>query len=235
MGSRKDMLGTIVNALAVVAGTALGLVLKSGIRENYRETIMNAIALSVLLIGIMSAVKANNLLLLITCMAMGSIIGEALKIEDRLEGLGKIIERRISRSDGGVAKAFVTASLIFCVGSMSIVGSIESGLTGNHQMLFAKSILDGICAVFLTSSLGVGVIFSAAVILLYQGTITLLASSLKSLLTAEMIREITAIGGVLIIAISLNMLKIKKIKVGNMLPALFIPFLYFIVKKLIGM
>lgn len=229
------MLGTIVNALAVVAGTALGLVLKSGIRENYRETIMNAIGLSVLLIGIISAVKANNLLLLITCMTVGSIIGEALKIEDRLEDLGRIIERRTSRSDGGVAKAFVTASLIFCVGSMSIVGSIESGLTGNHQTLFAKSILDGICAVFLTSALGVGVIFSAAVILLYQGTITLLASSLKSLLSAEMIREITAIGGVLIIAISLNMLKIKKIKVGNMLPALFLPFLYFIVKKLIGM
>lgn len=228
------MLGTIVNALAVVAGTALGLVLKGGIRENYQETILNAVALSVLLIGIMSAIKTNNLILLVICMAVGSIIGEALKIEDRLEGLGRMIESRTSRSDGGVAKAFVTASLIFCVGSMAIVGSIESGLTGNHQTLFAKSVLDGICAVFLASALGFGVIFSAAAILVYQGIITLLASSLKSVLTTEIIREITAVGGVLIIAISLNMLKIKKIKVGNMLPAIFLPFLYFFIRKLIG-
>lgn len=228
------MLGTIVNALAVVAGTGVGLVLKGGIRENYQETILNAVALSVLLIGIMSAIKTNNLILLVICMAVGSIIGEALKIEDRLEGLGRMIESRTSRSDGGVAKAFVTASLIFCVGSMAIVGSIESGLTGNYQTLFAKSVLDGICAVFLASALGFGVIFSAAAILVYQGIITLLASSLKSVLTAEIIREITAVGGVLIIAISLNMLKIKKIKVGNMLPAIFLPFLYFFVRKLIG-
>lgn len=234
MGSFYEMLGTIVNALAVVAGTALGLVLKGGIRENYQETILNAVALSVLLIGIMSAIKTNNLILLVICMAVGSIIGEALKIEDRLEGLGRMIESRTSRSDGGVAKAFVTASLIFCVGSMAIVGSIESGLTGNHQTLFAKSVLDGICAVFLASALGFGVIFSAAAILVYQGIITLLASSLKSVLTTEIIREITAVGGVLIIAISLNMLKIKKIKVGNMLPAIFLPFLYFFIRKLIG-
>ena len=229
------MLGTIVNALAVVAGTGVGLVLKGGIRENYQETIMDAVALSVLLIGIMSAIKTNNLILLVICMAVGGIIGEALKIEDRLEGLGRMIESRTSRSDGGVAKAFVTASLIFCVGSMAIVGSIESGLTGNHQTLFAKSVLDGICAVFLASALGFGVIFSAAAILVYQGIITLLASSLKSVLTAEIIREITAVGGVLIIAISLNMLKIKKIKVGNMLPAILLPFLYFFVRKLIGL
>lgn len=229
------MLGTIVNALAIAAGTGVGLILKSGIRENYRETIMNAVALSVLLIGIMGAIKTNDLLLLIFCLAIGSIIGEALKIEDRLEGLGRIIESKTSSSDGSVAKAFVTASLVFCVGSMAIVGSIESGLTGNHQTLFAKAVLDGICSIFLSSTMGFGVVFSAVAVLLYQGIITLAASALKGLLSDEMIREISAIGGVLIMAIGFNMLKIKKIKVGNMLPAIFLPFLYYLVKQAAGL
>lgn len=229
------MLGTVVNALAIAAGTALGLILKSGIRENYRETIMNAIALSVLLIGMMGAIKTNDLLLLIFCLAIGSIIGEALKIEDRLAGLGQLIESKTSSTDGSVAKAFVTASLVFCVGSMAIVGSIESGLTGNHQTLFAKSVLDGICSIFLSSTLGFGVVFSAAAVFVYQGIITLLASSLKAFLTDEMIREISAIGGVLIMAIGFNMLKIKKIKVGNMLPAILLPFLYYFIKNAVGM
>ena len=229
------MLGTIVNALAIVAGTALGLILKSGIRDNYRETIMNAIGLSVLLIGMIGAIKTNNLLLLIFSLAIGSVIGEALKIEDRLAGLGKLIESKTSSTDGSVAKAFVTASLVFCVGSMAIVGSIESGLTGNHQTLFAKAVLDGIVSIFLSSTLGFGVIFSAAAVFVYQGIITLLSSSLKAFLTDAMIREISAIGGVLIMAIGLNMLNIKKIKVGNMLPAIVLPFLYFFVKKALGM
>ncbi len=229
------MLGTIVNALAIVAGTALGLILKSGIRDNYRETIMNAIGLSVLLIGMIGAIKTNNLLLLIFSLAIGSVIGEALKIEDRLAGLGRLIESKTSSTDGSVAKAFVTASLVFCVGSMAIVGSIESGLTGNHQTLFAKAVLDGIVSIFLSSTLGFGVIFSAAAVFVYQGIITLLSSSLKAFLTDAMIQEISAVGGVLIMAIGLNMLNIKKIKVGNMLPAIVLPFLYFFVKKALGM
>ncbi|MBW7571764.1 DUF554 domain-containing protein [Caproiciproducens faecalis] len=228
------MLGTIVNALAIVLGTGLGLILKSGIRSNYRETIMDGVALSVLLIGVMGAIKTNDLLLLIFSLVIGSIVGEALKIEDRLAGLGQLIESRTSSTDGSVAKAFVTASLLFCVGSMAIVGSIESGLTGNHQTLFAKSVLDGIVSIFLSSTMGFGVFFSAVAVFLYQGTITLLASSLKALMTDEMIREISSVGGVLIMAIGLNMLKIKKIKVGNMLPAILVPFLYYFIKRVVG-
>lgn len=228
------MLGTIVNALAIVAGTALGLILKSGIRENYRETIVNALALSVLLIGMMGAIKTQNILLLIFCLVLGSFLGEALKIEDRLNGLGLWIERRTSSTDGSVAKAFVTASLVFCVGSMAIVGSIESGLTGNHQTLFAKSLLDGVCSIFLSASLGFGVIFSAIAVFVYQGILTLAASGLKIFLTNEMIQEISAIGGVLIMAIGLNLLNVKKIKVGNMLPAIILPFLYYFVLRVTG-
>jgi len=225
------MLGTIVNALAIAAGTGIGLILKSGIRANYRETIMNAVSLSVLLIGIIGAIKTNDLLLLIICLAIGSIIGEALKIEDRLEGLGRIIESKTSSTDGSVSKAFVTSSLVFCVGSMAIVGSIESGLTGNHQTLFAKAVIDGICSIFLSSTMGFGVVFSAVAVFLYQGIITLASASLKGFLSDEMIREISAIGGVLIMAIGFNMLKIKQIKVGSMLPAIFLPFIYYLAKR----
>ena len=228
------MLGTVVNALSIVAGTAVGLILKSGIRDNYRETIMNAIGLSVLLIGMIGAIKTNDLLLLIFSLAIGSVIGEALKIEDRLAGLGKLIENKTSSTDGSVAKAFVTSSLVFCVGSMAIVGSIESGLTGNHQTLFAKAVLDGIVSIFLSSTMGFGVIFSAVAVFVYQGIITLASASLKAFLNDEMIREISAVGGVLIMAIGLNMLKIKKIKVGNMLPAIILPFFYFFVIKVFG-
>ena len=228
------MLGTVVNALAIAAGTGIGLILKSGIRQNYRETIMNAVALSVLLIGIMGAIKTNDLLLLIFSLAIGSIIGEALKIEDRLSDLGNFIESKTSSTDGSVAKAFVTASLVFCVGSMAIVGSIESGLTGNHQTLFAKAVLDGICSIFLSSTMGFGVVFSAVAVFLYQGIITLASASLKSFLTDGMICEISAIGGVLIMAIGMNMLKITKIKVGNMLPAIFLPLIYYLIRQALG-
>lgn len=228
------MLGTIVNALAIVGGTAAGLLLKSGIRQSFQETIMNAVGLSVLLIGMTGAIKADNLLMIVICLAVGSMLGEALKIEDRLAGLGRMIEQKTGGGDGSVAKAFVNASLIFCVGSMAIVGSIESGLTGNHQTLFAKAVLDGICSIFLSSAMGFGVVFSAAAVFLYQGLITLGASALKNLLTQQMILEVSAIGGVLIMAIGLNMLKITKIKVGNMLPAIFLPFLYFLVQRLFG-
>lgn len=229
------MLGTIVNALAIVCGTGLGCVLKSGIRKNYQETIMNAVALSVLLIGMLSAIKTNDLLLLIFSLVLGSILGEAAKIEDRLAGFGQLLGQKTKSTDGSVAKAFVTSSLIFCVGSMAIVGSIESGLTGNHQTLFAKAVLDGITSIFLSSTLGLGVVFSAAAVVLYQGLITLAAGALKAFLTETMITEISAVGGILIIAIGLNMLKVTKIKVGNMLPSIFLPFLYYWAKAALGL
>ena len=150
------MLGTIVNALAIIAGSTIGLLFKGGIGQSYKDTIVNAVALVVFLIGVMNAVKTEELLLMIGCLAIGSILGEWLKIEDRLGSLGTILENRFAKSSGNIAKGFVTASLLFCVGSMAIVGSIESGLTGNHETLFAKSILDGIMAIFFASTLGVG-------------------------------------------------------------------------------
>ena len=166
-------------------------------------------------------------------MAAGSLVGEAIKIEDRFEALGNLAEKRFSRSsDGGFAKGFVTASLVFCVGSMAIVGSLESGLTGNHATLFAKSFLDGITSIVFAATFGGGVIFSALPVFAYQGTITLAAALLKPFLTGDMIAQMSGVGGLLIAAIGINMLQMARIRVGNMLPAIFIPLGYYLIIRL---
>ncbi|MBF8984671.1 DUF554 domain-containing protein [Lutibacter sp. B2] len=224
------MLGTIVNALAIILGSIVGLIFKGGIRDKYKETVINSIALAILLIGIMSAIKTQELLLMIFSLVIGSILGEFLRIEDNLDKLGNFIGSKLSDKEGGIAKGFVTSSLVFCVGSMAIVGALESGLTGNHQTLFAKSVLDGILSIIFTSTLGIGVLLSSFSVFLYQGIITIAASSMKVFLTVDVIREISAIGGVLIMALGINILELKKIKVGNMLPAIFIPLIYYLVK-----
>lgn len=223
------MIGTLVNSAAIIAGGVAGQLLKKGIKDRYKTTVMQAISLSVILIGTHSALRAENLLGVIVCMAIGSLLGEAMKIEDRIEALGAFVEKRFSRStNGGFSKGFVTASLVFCVGSMAIVGSLESGLTGNHNTLFAKSLLDGITSVVFASTFGSGVVFSAIPVLIYQGAITLGASLFKPFLTTGVISQMSGVGGLLIAAIGINMLQLTRIKVGNMLPAIFLPLIYFI-------
>jgi uncharacterized membrane protein YqgA involved in biofilm formation len=224
------MIGTIVNAAAITAGGLVGLLLKKGIKDNYKTTIMQAISLSVILIGVRSALNAADLLGVIVCMVVGSLVGEAMRIEDHIEALGAYAEKHFSRSaKGNFSKGLVTASLVFCVGSMAIVGSLESGLAGNHETLFAKSLLDGITSVVFASTFGSGVIFSAAPVLFYQGAITLGASLLKPYLTAGVIAQMSGVGGLLIAAIGINMLRLTHIKVGNMLPAIFLPLIYYMV------
>ncbi len=225
------MIGTIVNAAAITVGGVVGLLLKKGIKDNYKTTIMQAISLSVILIGVRSALNASDLLGVIVCMVVGCLLGEAMQIEDHIEALGAYAEKHIGRSaDGNFSRGFVTASLVFCVGSMAIVGSLESGLAGNHETLFAKSLLDGITSVVFASTFGSGVIFSAAPVLFYQGTITLGASLLKPYLTAGVIAQMSGIGGLLIAAIGINMLRLTHIKVGNMLPAIFLPLIYYMLR-----
>lgn len=229
------MLGTIVNALAILVGS--GLVLITGLRmpEKYNETVIKSISLAVVLIGIMNALEVNDLMLVIFSLAIGSFIGEFLDIEERLENLGQMVEKRFSNMGDGIAKGFVTASLLYCVGSMAIVVSLESGLTNNHETLFAKSVLDGISSIIFTSSFGIGVLFSAIPVFLYQGLITLTASFMKQFLIDSVVADMTAVGGLLIIAIGLNILEVKKIKVGNMLPAIFTPLAYFIIRSAFGL
>jgi len=227
------MLGTIVNTVAIIVGSLIGLLFKGGIPEKYSKTIMNAIGLAVILIGLKTALKTDDILIIIVSLAIGSIIGELLRIEDRLEQLGKWLGRLVSGDNESVAKGFVTASLIYCVGAMAIVGSLESGLSGNHQTLFAKSLLDGIGSILFASTLGIGVLFSAVSVFLYQGAITLAASTLKLFLTPAVVAQMSAVGGLLIMAIGLNLLEIKKLKIGNMLPAIFIPLIYQILKQIV--
>lgn len=220
------MVGTFVNTLAIIAGSLLGVSLRRGISEAYKETVIAAIGLAVLLIGFKSALQTDDLLLVIISLALGAVIGEMLKIEARLEALGHWIGNRLGRSGEGVAQGFVTASLVFCVGAMAIVGALESGLTGNHQTLFAKSLLDGVTSIIFASTLGIGVIFSSVSVLIYQGAITLAATYLKPLLTTGVVAQMSAVGGLLIVAIGLNILGIKKLRIGNMLPGLFLPLVY---------
>ena len=227
------MLGTLVNTIAIIAGSLMGLVFRGGIPKKYNVTIMQALSLVVVLIGLKMALKTDEILLVIFSLVIGSLFGEFIRIEARLENLGKILESRFSKAGDGIAKGFVVTSLLFCVGSMAIVGSLESGLTGNHQTLFAKSALDGLSSIIFASSLGIGVLFSSISVFIYQGLITISASLIKPFLVSAEINQRSAVGGLLIVAIGLNMLEIKKIKVGNMLPAIFVPLIYFMIKKLV--
>jgi uncharacterized protein len=190
--------------------------------------------LAVLLVGLKTAFVSDDLLVIIISLALGALVGEWVGIEDRLERLGTFLEKKFSKGSGGFAQGFVTASLIYCVGSMAIVGSLESGLSGNHATLFAKSCLDGIVSIILSSSLGLGVLFSAVPVLLYQGSITLLASVLKPLLVPAVIAQMSGVGGLLILGIGMNMLREKKIRVGNMLPAIFIPLVWYVIQLVAG-
>lgn len=223
------MIGTLINTVAILAGTALGLILRKGIPDRLRDTVVQGQGLCVILIGISGALKTADTLGMIICTVIGGLIGAGVNIEKRLEDLGAFLERKVSGGkgeSGSIAKGFVTASLVFCVGAMAIVGAMDSGLRGDHSTLIAKSALDGIFAIFFTSSLGIGVGLSAFAVLVYQGAIALLAMWIEPLLTQPIINEMAAVGGLLITGIGLNMIYDKHIAVGNLLPAIFLPMLY---------
>jgi uncharacterized membrane protein YqgA involved in biofilm formation len=231
------MLGTIVNALAIIAGSLLGLFFSKGIPDNYKEIILSGVGLSVILIGVKSALVSDSLMVVIFSIILGALIGEGMKIEKRLEGFGTFLESKVtskSSDSSSFARGFVNASLVFCVGSMAIVGSLESGLTGNHQTLFAKSVLDGVTSIIFASTMGLGVMFSSVAVFLYQGFITLTAVLMKNFLVTETIEQMTSVGGLLIMAIGFNMLKITTIRVGNLIPAIFLPLVYFILRQWIS-
>lgn len=224
------MLGTIVNAVAIVIGCLIGLVLRGGIPKRFNDTIMKALGLGILYIGISGSIKCTETLLLIMSLVIGATLGEALNIDQALENLGKWVEGKVKNrsSSDGIAEGFVSASLLFCIGSMAIVGSIQSGLQGNHEMLFVKAMLDGIISIIYCSTMGIGVIFSAVAVFIYQGAITLASGFLGQVLSEMQIVNVGAIGSVLIIVLGLNMLEITKIKVANFLPAVFVPMIYYI-------
>ncbi|PRX31844.1 hypothetical protein BX659_105175 [Orenia metallireducens] len=215
------MKGTIVNTISIIIGGSLGMMLGAKLKKRFKETVMQGLSLSVLLIGIQMALSTNNPTYIIFSLLIGGLIGEAINIEDKLESIGKWFERRLGNR-GRVAEGFVQCSLIYCVGAMAIMGAIQDGLQHDPSTLYAKALLDGFSGIAFASTLGIGVILSAIPVFLYQGAITLLASQVKVFLTDPIITEMTATGGLLILAIALNMLNITKIKVGNLLPAIFV-------------
>lgn len=212
------MLGTLVNSVAILVGGVFGAFLQGGIKEKSRETVMQGLGLAVAIIGLMMAQKTQNPLIVIGSLVLGGLMGEWVDIEGRLYRLAQRLERTYVRGESRLAQAFVTTSLIYCVGAMAITGSLESGMTGNHATLFAKAMLDGVSAIVFASTLGIGVAFSSIPVFLYQGTITMLASWISPWI-AGAVTEMTATGGILIVAIGMNILEIKKIRVGNLLPS----------------
>jgi uncharacterized membrane protein YqgA involved in biofilm formation len=237
-------LGTIVNAAAIIIGAISGFLLRSGLPDRFRETVMQALGLSVLMIGISGSLqgifkvidgdKLNRefIMLMIFSLVIGAIIGELLNIEDKLERVGLWVQNRLLKNSGNFAEGFITASLVFCVGAMAIVGSLEDGLTGDTGTLFAKSILDGVTSIIFAASFGIGVAFSSIPVFIYQGSITLMAGVIKPWLTDTIITQTSLVGSILIIAIGFNILEYKRIKVGNMLPAIFIPFIYYLILRM---
>ncbi|MDA8233600.1 MAG: DUF554 domain-containing protein [Clostridia bacterium] len=214
------MLGTIVNVAAIIAGGLVGMVLKRGIPDKVKTTVMQGIGLAVVLIGLQMALQTRNPLIVISSLVIGGIIGEFIGIEDKLHKLGLWLEEKVGKDKGEVAKAFVSTSLIYCVGAMGITGAIEDGLNGNSRILFAKAMLDGFSAIIFASTMGMGVLFSSVPVFLYQGAISLLAGWAAALLSGPVTAEMTATGGLLIVGIGINILGIKEIRVGNLLPAI---------------
>ena len=217
------MIGTVVNTLAAVVGGLLGSLLKRGIPERFADLVQKGLALCVLYIGVKGSLAGTNTLVTILSLVLGAILGELLNIDGGIERLGAWAQSKLSKGGSRIGEGFVTASLLFCVGSMSVVGSLQSGLTGNHETIFTKSMLDFVSAIILASSLGLGVCLSGAFVLVYQGAIVLLARWAAPILSDYVVAEMSCAGSLLIVALGLNMLGIAKIKGANLLPAMFLP------------
>lgn len=219
--------GTLVNSLTIIAGTVIGMLLGKFIPERMSNAISKGIALCVLYIGIDGMLAGENTLVAIISTVIGAIIGELLRLDDRMHDLGDWVERRFAKNGekGSISVGFVSASLLFCVGAMAIMGSLDSGLLRDHSTLYAKATLDGITSIVYGSTMGVGVALSAVPIFLYQGAIALGASFIEPFLTPEVIAEMKCVGSILITGLSLNLLGLTKIKVVNYVPGIFLPIL----------
>ena len=214
------MIGTLVNVAAVVVGGVLGLVFRSKLPQKYITIFFQAIGLFTLFLGFSMSLKTNNPLLLVFSLILGAIVGTALSLQGRMERFSESIQRRFKLSGQRFSEGLVVSFLMFCMGSMTILGSIEEGLGGEPNLLYVKSLMDGFSSIALAASLGVGVILSAVPLLIYQGGLTLLASLLGDSFNSVMINELTAVGGILLIGLGLSILDIKKINVLDLLPSL---------------
>jgi len=214
--------GYLVNTVTVLIGSGIGLTIGSKLPEKIKQIILSALGLSTLVIGAQMALKTQNLILVVGSMLVGGIIGQVIGIEEWLEKVGERLKAKVGSNSGTFVLGFVTASLLFCTGPMTIVGSLEDGFSGATDLIYAKSAMDAAAAVALSASLGIGVIFSAITVFLLQGALTYLGAFMGNFIQTAILTEVTAAGGVLIIGLGLNILGIAKIRVGNFLPSLVI-------------
>lgn len=232
------MLGVIVNTVAILIGSAVGLLCRRGIPQKIADAVMIGLGLCTMYIGISGMLVGENTLVLIASMVFGAACGTLIDLDGKLTALGDLLSRRLSRQAGGnsITEGFVTASMLFCIGSMTIMGSLNAGLTGDNELLFTKSLLDLISSSMLSASLGVGVMCAAAFVLTFQGAIVLSAGFLGPLLTAGAVNELTCVGSLLIVGVGLNLTGITKLKIVNYLPAIFFaPFFYYFAQWISGL
>lgn len=228
METLLSLTGSFINVALVLVGGGLGLLLKKGLPERVSDAVMKGLGLCVLFIGIDGSLKGENALVAVVSMAVGTIVGSAIDLDRHMNNFAGKIEKKLSKNSDGksnFAQGFVAATLLFCVGAMAIVGSLDSGISGDYSTLATKSVIDGVSSIVLASTLGFGVLLSCVPVFLYQGSITLLAGVVAPLLNDYTVGEMTCVGSLLIIAIALNMMKITNIKVMNSLPAVFLPVL----------
>lgn len=218
------LLGTLVNGLLIIIGALIGKVLNR-IPDKMKATVMNGIAVAVIVLGVQMGFKSENFLIVILSIVIGAVVGEAIALDDKLRSVGSWLEKRLGgKGKDSISQGFITGTLIFVIGAMSVVGALDSGIRGDHSVLYTKSIIDGFTALILTSSLGIGVIFSAVPVVLYEGLIALFATQIDRIVPVELmdmfIKEMTSTGGVMILAIGLNILGLTKIRVANFLPGI---------------
>lgn len=222
------MTAVFINMATVILGSSLGIIFRNRIKQEYINSVIAALGLVTIVIGITSAIETENLLCVIICMALGTVLGELLRIDDRIEGAGDFVKDTLLRgkmNESRFTEGFVSACILFCVGSMTIMGSFEAGINGDGSIIYAKSVLDFVSSTAFGAAMGIGVTFSALFILLFQGGLTLLAGALSPFLSPEVVTEMSAAGGAILIGMGINMLELsdKRIKVANMLPAVFLP------------
>lgn len=224
------LLGALTNGLAIILGGSFGLIFKRGLSEKVTNALMNALALCALYVGMEGLLIGDNMLIIILSMVLGTLIGEGLDLDLKVNQFGNKLETRFIQNKKGdspsIAQGFISTSLIVCIGSMAIVGALQSGITGNHNILFAKAIIDGIISIVLASTLGLGVPLAGILVVVYEGGMALFASSLTPLLTESVIQNLTSVGSLLILGLAFNLLKITDLKVINYSPAIFMPILF---------
>ena len=225
------MVAVLVNVATVLLGSTVGLIFRNKINEKFTKAVISALTLVTILIGLSSALGTADILCVIICMALGTIIGELIRIDDGIEGAGDFIKRKLLKGknkENRFTEGFVTACIVFCVGSMTIMGSFEAGINGNNSIIYAKSALDFVSSMMFAAAMGMGVPFAALFVLVFQGALTLLAGVLAPFLSAAVVAEMSAVGGVILVGMGINMLELspRRIKVANMLPAIFLPIAY---------